>query len=92
MKDMAPGGGIDCRLRAREAVAKRHGGGRIRSIDRRPHIARLEGSHRDRNRNRSGIFALSYFRTEGRIPPIAREDGRKRPDAPAETGIFLKMP
>jgi hypothetical protein len=37
------------------------------------------------------IFALSHFRTENRIPPVAREDGRKRPDASAGAGIFLKM-
>jgi hypothetical protein len=51
----------------------------------------LERFHMKRNRNRSSIFALSHFRRENRIPPIAREDGRKRPDASAGAGIFLKM-
>jgi hypothetical protein len=41
--------------------------------------------------NCSSIFALSHFRTENRCPPTAREDGRKRPDASAGAGIFLKM-
>jgi hypothetical protein len=35
---------------------------------------------------------LSHFRTENQISPIAREDRRKRPDAPPRgRAFFLKM-
>jgi hypothetical protein len=33
-------------------------------------------------------FALSQFRTDNRIDPIARENGRKRPDALRERAGF----
>src|SRR5258708_3752821 len=37
------------------------------------------------------LFALSHFRAENRIPPIAREDGRNALMLLRGAGIFLQM-